>query len=63
MSKEIQEAKNMVDQANKTATNVNNALRPIKEQLDKWEETYSDANATNNDINSALMDADKTGTT
>lgn len=60
VSKEIQEAKNMVDQANKMATNVNNALRPIKEQLDKWEETYSDANATNNDINSALMDADKT---
>lgn len=60
VSKEIQEAKNMAEQANTTATNVHNTLRPIKEQLDKWQDTYGDANATNNDINNSLMEANKT---
>lgn len=47
--------------ANTTATQVNDALRPIKEQLDQWKQSYGDANVTNDDINKALMDANKTG--
>uniref|UniRef100_A0A3B4BCE3 Laminin, alpha 5 n=1 Tax=Periophthalmus magnuspinnatus TaxID=409849 RepID=A0A3B4BCE3_9GOBI len=60
VSKEILEAKNMAKKANSTATNVTNVLRPIKEQLDKWQDTYGDANATNMDINNALSEANKT---
>ncbi|KAM7405319.1 hypothetical protein PAMP_012591 [Pampus punctatissimus] len=62
VSQEIDEAKRAADQANTTATQVNNALRPIKEQLDQWQQTYGNANATNEDINNALMEANKTGT-
>lgn len=62
VSQEITDAKNAADQANTTATQVNDALRPIKEQLDKWQKTYGDTNATTDDINNALMDASKTGT-
>ena len=61
VSQEIDEAKRAVEQANATATGVNDALRPIKEQLDQWQQTYGAANATNGDINKALMDANKTG--
>ncbi|XP_028307698.1 laminin subunit alpha-5 isoform X2 [Gouania willdenowi] len=60
VTEEIDEAKRLLDQANTTATKVNDALRPIKEQLDQWQKTYGDANATNNDINNALMDANNT---
>ncbi|XP_030589628.1 laminin subunit alpha-5 isoform X2 [Archocentrus centrarchus] len=60
LSAEISEAKQTAAQANKTATDVNDALRPIKEQLDEWQRTYGDANATSDDINSALMDANNT---
>ncbi|XP_044207309.1 laminin subunit alpha-5 isoform X2 [Thunnus albacares] len=60
VSQEIDEAKRAADQANTTATQVNDALRPIKEQLDQWQETYGDANVTNEDINNALMEANKT---
>lgn len=60
VTQEIDEAKRVADRANTTATQVNDALRPIKEQLDKWQQTYGDANATNDDINSALMDANNT---
>ncbi|KAM8862639.1 laminin subunit alpha-5 isoform 2-T2 [Spinachia spinachia] len=59
-SREIDEAKRAADLANTTATRVHAALRPIKEQLDKWEQTYGDANSTNNDINNALMEANMT---
>lgn len=61
MTQEIDDAKRAVDLANTTATRVNDALRPIKEQLDQWQQTYGDANATNDDINNALMEANKTG--
>lgn len=61
MSQEIDAAKQAADLANTTATQVNDALRPIREQLDQWEQTYGDANATNDDINKALMEANKTG--
>uniref|UniRef100_A0A8D3ECX5 Laminin subunit alpha 3 n=1 Tax=Scophthalmus maximus TaxID=52904 RepID=A0A8D3ECX5_SCOMX len=57
---EIDAAKQAADLANTTATQVNDALRPIREQLDQWEQTYGDANATNDDINKALMEANKT---
>ncbi|KAE8292646.1 Laminin subunit alpha-5 [Larimichthys crocea] len=60
VSQEITDAKNAADLANTTATQVNDALRPIKEQLDKWQKTYGDTNATTDDINNALMDASKT---
>lgn len=61
MSQEISEAKQAADLANTTATQINDALRPIKEKLDQWQQTYGDANATNEDINNALMEANKTG--
>lgn len=61
MSQEISEAKQAADLANTTATQVNDALRPIKEQLDRWQQSYGDANGTNEDINNALMEANKTG--
>nr|XP_020511496.2 laminin subunit alpha-5-like [Labrus bergylta] len=60
VSQEIAEVKQAADLANTTATQVNDALRPIKEQLDKWQQTYGDANTTNDDINNALMEANKT---
>ncbi|XP_069573485.1 laminin subunit alpha-5 [Brachyistius frenatus] len=60
VSQEINEAKRAANMANTTATGVNDALRPIKEQLDQWQQTYGDANATNDDINNALMDANNT---
>lgn len=43
------------------ATGINDTLRPIKEKLDEWQNTYGDANATSEDINTALMDANNTG--
>ncbi|XP_030280261.1 laminin subunit alpha-5 isoform X2 [Sparus aurata] len=60
VTQEISDAKRAADAANTTATQVNDALRPIKEQLDQWQQTYGDANATNEDINNALMEANKT---
>ncbi|XP_022051460.2 laminin subunit alpha-5 isoform X1 [Acanthochromis polyacanthus] len=60
VTQEIGEAKRVADRANKTATQVNDALRPIKEQLDQWQKAYGDANATNDDINKAVMDANNT---
>ncbi|XP_058499238.1 laminin subunit alpha-5 isoform X1 [Solea solea] len=60
VSQEINEAKQAADVANTTATQVNDALRPIKEQLDQWKKNYGDVNATNDDINKALMEANKT---
>lgn len=61
MSQEIDEVKRVADLANTTATQVNDDLQPIKEQLDQWQKSYGDANATNTDINNALMDANNTG--
>lgn len=61
VSQAIADTKQAADIANTTATQVNDALRPIKEQLDKWQQTYGDVNATNDDINNALMEANKTG--
>lgn len=61
MSQEIDDAKRAANLANTTASQVNDDLRPIKEQLDQWQRTYGDANATNDDINKALMEANKTG--
>uniref|UniRef100_A0A7N8X6G1 Laminin subunit alpha-5 n=1 Tax=Mastacembelus armatus TaxID=205130 RepID=A0A7N8X6G1_9TELE len=59
-SQEISEAKQAAGLANTTATQVNDALRPIKEQLDQWQQAYGDANITSYDINKALMEANKT---
>lgn len=60
-SQEVDEAKRAVMLANATAWQVNQALRPIEEQLEQWQQTYGQANTTNNDINKALMDANNTG--
>ena len=61
VSQEIADAKSKAEQANSTATRVLQALGPMKEQLDKWNQSYGDANTTNEDINNALMEANKTG--
>ncbi|XP_047462931.1 laminin subunit alpha-5 isoform X2 [Mugil cephalus] len=60
VSQQIDDVKNMADLANTTATQVKNALRPIQEELDQWQKAYGDANATNDDLNNALMDANNT---
>ncbi|KAA8582349.1 hypothetical protein FQN60_009089 [Etheostoma spectabile] len=60
VNQEIGEAKRVAHMANVTAIQVNDALRPIKDQLDQWQQAYGDANATNDDINNALMEANKT---
>ncbi|MEQ2157331.1 hypothetical protein GOODEAATRI_000719 [Goodea atripinnis] len=57
---EINEAKTVAEKANSTATKVNNMLRPIKEQLDQWQQAYGDTNSTSNDINKALINASET---
>ncbi|XP_063064918.1 laminin subunit alpha-5 isoform X2 [Engraulis encrasicolus] len=56
----INAAKAAAEKANNTAAEVEETLRPIKEQLEKWEGQYGDANATTDDINKALMEANKT---
>lgn len=56
-------AKREADLANATVTQVADALRPIKEQLDQWQQSYGNANTSNEDINKALMEANKTGRT
>ncbi|KAM3618812.1 uncharacterized protein V6R79_025116 [Siganus canaliculatus] len=56
-TQEIDEAKRAAGAANATATKVNDFLRPIQDQLELWRQTYGDANATNDDINQALMEA------
>ncbi|CAL8253378.1 unnamed protein product [Arctogadus glacialis] len=60
VSQDIADAKSKAEQANSTATRVLQALGPMKEQLDKWNQSYGDANTTNEDINNALMEANKT---
>ncbi|CAL8370062.1 unnamed protein product [Lota lota] len=59
-SEDIAAAKRAAQQANATATRVIQALGPMKEQLDQWNQSYGDANATNDDITNALMEANKT---
>ncbi|XP_015822830.1 laminin subunit alpha-5 isoform X1 [Nothobranchius furzeri] len=60
VTQEINEVKQVADAANSTASLVNNLLRPIKEQLEQWQQVYGDANSTNVDLNNALMDANST---
>ncbi|KAM4737780.1 laminin subunit alpha-5 isoform 2-T2 [Anableps anableps] len=60
VTQEINKAKTAADKANTTAANVNNMLRPIKEQLDQWQQAYGDANSTSDDINKALRNASET---
>uniref|UniRef100_A0A8C4GGV7 Laminin subunit alpha-5 n=1 Tax=Dicentrarchus labrax TaxID=13489 RepID=A0A8C4GGV7_DICLA len=45
VTQEIDDAKRAANLANTTATQINDALRPIKEQLDKWQKAYGDANS------------------
>nr|XP_057906923.1 laminin subunit alpha-5 isoform X1 [Doryrhamphus excisus] len=60
VSQEVDEAKREASRANTSASQVNDALRPIREQLDQWQQTYGNANATNEEISNALMEANKT---
>ncbi|XP_041858853.1 laminin subunit alpha-5 isoform X2 [Melanotaenia boesemani] len=60
VSQEIDDVKSEVLLANATATNINDNLIPIKEQLDKWQQVYGDLNSTSDDLNDALMDANNT---
>lgn len=61
MSQDIDEVKQVTGAANSTVSSVIDQLRPIKKQLDEWQETYGDTNATSDDINNALIDANNTG--
>ncbi|XP_029690196.1 laminin subunit alpha-5 isoform X2 [Takifugu rubripes] len=60
ISQEILHAKREAELANATATQVHDALRPIKEQLDQWQQSFGNTNASNDDISKALMEANKT---
>ncbi|XP_037539701.1 laminin subunit alpha-5 [Nematolebias whitei] len=60
VSQDIDEVKQVTGAANSTVSSVIDQLRPIKKQLDEWQETYGDTNATSDDINNALMDANNT---
>ncbi|KAL1020660.1 hypothetical protein UPYG_G00002990 [Umbra pygmaea] len=54
----IQKAKAAAEKANSTAARVEDALSPIREKLDQWQQQYGDANSTE-DINNVLMEANK----
>ncbi|XP_034151886.1 laminin subunit alpha-5 isoform X3 [Esox lucius] len=56
---DIQKAKAAAEQANRTAALVEDALAPIREKLDQWQQQYGDVNTTNEDINNALLEANK----
>uniref|UniRef100_A0AAZ3R377 Laminin subunit alpha-5 n=1 Tax=Oncorhynchus tshawytscha TaxID=74940 RepID=A0AAZ3R377_ONCTS len=60
-AKVIEEAKAAAEEANSTAAKVEDTLAPIKEQLDQWQQQYGDANTTNEDINKAFLEANKSG--
>nr|XP_009294934.1 laminin subunit alpha-5 isoform X1 [Danio rerio] len=53
----ISAAKSAVEQANNTVANVSGVLAPIQKQLEEWQKQYGDSNATSEDINKALNDA------
>ena len=55
----INAAKSAAEQANSTIAQVVDTLGPIKEQLQKWQDQYGDSNTTTDDINNALMEANK----
>ncbi|TRY84024.1 hypothetical protein DNTS_013565, partial [Danionella cerebrum] len=50
-------AKNAVEQANNTVSNISSMLTPIQKQLEQWQKQYGDSNATTDEINKALNDA------
>ncbi|XP_015258525.1 PREDICTED: laminin subunit alpha-5, partial [Cyprinodon variegatus] len=56
----INEAKMAANEANSTATKVNGVLDTMKEQLDKWQQTYGNVNSSSDDINKALINASET---
>ncbi|XP_070298015.1 laminin subunit alpha-5-like [Salvelinus sp. IW2-2015] len=58
-AKVIEEAKAAAEEANSTAAKVEDTLAPIKEQVDQWQRQYGDANTTNEDINKAFLEANK----
>ncbi|XP_028849375.1 laminin subunit alpha-5 isoform X2 [Denticeps clupeoides] len=55
----INASKSAVKQANTTATRVISELAPIQKQLEEWQKQYGYSNATTDDINNTLMDANK----
>ncbi|XP_037101771.1 laminin subunit alpha-5 isoform X1 [Syngnathus acus] len=60
ITQDIYIAKLAIHQANASASHVKDVLRPFREQLDQWKQTYSDANTTTKDVNEALLEANKT---
>ncbi|KAG9332520.1 hypothetical protein JZ751_014618 [Albula glossodonta] len=58
-AKNIEEAKKTAAEANSTAAQVEDALSPMKKQLDQWQQQYGDSNTTNEDINNAFLEANK----
>lgn len=59
--KDITAAKSAVQEANNTATNVSDSLVPLQKQLEEWQKQYGDSNASSDDINKALNDANASG--
>ncbi|XP_037396843.1 laminin subunit alpha-5 isoform X2 [Pygocentrus nattereri] len=58
-SKEILAAKSAVEKANSTAAEVLETLAPMKEKLDEWQKQYGSSNTTNEEINDAISQANK----
>ncbi|XP_022533328.2 laminin subunit alpha-5 isoform X2 [Astyanax mexicanus] len=58
-SGEIQAAKSAAEKANSTAADVLDTLDPMKKKLDEWQEQYGSSNMTNDEINKALSEANK----
>ncbi|XP_061621466.1 laminin subunit alpha-5 isoform X2 [Phyllopteryx taeniolatus] len=56
-------AQQAVYQANVSASQVSDILRPIRVQLLQWQQTYNDTTTTTKDVNKALMEANKTVST
>ncbi|KAJ8408959.1 hypothetical protein AAFF_G00239800 [Aldrovandia affinis] len=58
-AKDIEEAKQAAAVANSTTAQVEDTLSPMKKQLDEWQQQYGDSNTTNEDINNAFLEANK----
>lgn len=61
IGKDIADAKSAVEQANNKANNVSDSLVPLQKQLEEWQKQYGDSNASSDDINKALNDANASG--
>lgn len=60
-SRDIADAKQAAEKANATANRVKDELNPIQQQLDRWKTQYADSNMTNKDLDTAFLEANKSG--